>query len=153
MTTSDSIQLDDLRSIHIVGAGGAGMSALAKLLSQLGHQVTGSDLKPGRALDALGDLGITTWVGHRPDQIAGVDLVVASSAVPDGDPEVRLVGFGLDDAHSVANSLQWGPDGWLYGVHGSTVNANVRGIKFQQGIWRYHPASDRPLSRSPPDPC
>ena len=88
MTTSDSIQVDDLRSIHIVGAGGAGMSALAKLLSQLGHQVTGSDLKPGRALDALGDLGITTWVGHRPDQIAGVDLVVASSAVPDGDPEL-----------------------------------------------------------------
>jgi len=88
VTTSDSIQVDDLRSIHIVGAGGAGMSALAKLLSQLGHQVTGSDLKPGRALDALGDLGITTWVGHRPDQIAGVDLVVASSAVPDGDPEL-----------------------------------------------------------------
>ena len=88
MTTSDSIQVDDLRSIHIVGAGGAGMSALAKLLSQLGHQVTGSDLKPGRTLDALGDLGITTWVGHRPDQIAGVDLVVASSAVPDGDPEL-----------------------------------------------------------------
>lgn len=62
---------------------------------------------------------------------------------PDGDPEVRLVGFGLDDAHSVANSLQWGPDGWLYGAHGSTVNANVRGIRFQQGIWRYHPRDDR----------
>lgn len=62
---------------------------------------------------------------------------------PDADPEVRLVGFGLDDAHSVANSLQWGPDGWLYGAHGSTVNADVRGIKFQQGIWRYHPITDR----------
>jgi UDP-N-acetylmuramate--alanine ligase len=86
--TSDSAQLDGLHSIHIVGAGGAGMSALAKLLSQLGHQVTGSDLKPGRALDALADLDITTWVGHRPDQIAGVDLVVASSAVPEGDPEL-----------------------------------------------------------------
>jgi putative membrane-bound dehydrogenase-like protein len=61
----------------------------------------------------------------------------------DGEPEVRLVGFGLDDAHSVANSLQWGPDGWLYGVHGSTVNANVRGVKFQQGVWRYHPSTDR----------
>ncbi|MCP4191163.1 MAG: c-type cytochrome [Planctomycetaceae bacterium] len=62
---------------------------------------------------------------------------------PDDEPEVRLVGFGLDDAHSVANSLQWGPDGWLYGVHGSTVNANVRGVRFQQGIWRYHPPTDR----------
>ncbi len=62
---------------------------------------------------------------------------------PDADPQVRLVGFGIDDAHSVANSLQWGPDGWLYGAHGSTVNANVRGVRFQQGIWRYHPRTDR----------
>ena len=62
---------------------------------------------------------------------------------PDEDPQVRLVGFGIDDAHSVANSLQWGPDGWLYGAHGSTVNADVRGVQFQQGIWRYHPPTDR----------
>jgi len=59
--------------------------------------------------------------------------------VPDGDPEVLLSGFGMEDAHSMANSLQWGPDGWLYGAHGSTVTAKIRGIEFQQGIWRYHP--------------
>jgi putative membrane-bound dehydrogenase-like protein len=59
--------------------------------------------------------------------------------VPDGDPEVLLTGFGLEDAHALANSLQWGPDGWLYGAQGSTVTANIRGITFQQGIWRYHP--------------
>jgi putative membrane-bound dehydrogenase-like protein len=59
--------------------------------------------------------------------------------VPDGNPEVLLTGFGMDDAHAFANSLQFGPDGWLYGAHGSTVNANIRGIEFQQGIWRYHP--------------
>jgi putative membrane-bound dehydrogenase-like protein len=59
--------------------------------------------------------------------------------VPDGDPEVLLSGFGLEDAHAVANSLQWGPDGWLYGAQGSTVTAKVRGVEFQQGIWRYHP--------------
>jgi putative membrane-bound dehydrogenase-like protein len=58
---------------------------------------------------------------------------------PDGDPEVLLSGFGLEDAHALANSLQWGPDGWLYGAQGSTVYANVRGIEFVQGIWRYHP--------------
>ena len=63
--------------------------------------------------------------------------------VPDGDPEVLLTGFGLDDAHAVVNSIQWGPDGWLYGAQGSTVTANIRGIGFQQGIWRYHPASKR----------
>ncbi|VTS05411.1 PVC-type heme-binding CxxCH protein [Tuwongella immobilis] len=58
---------------------------------------------------------------------------------PDGDPEVLLTGFGMEDSHAYANSLQWGPDGWLYGAQGSTVTANIRGIEFQQGIWRYHP--------------
>lgn len=56
-----------------------------------------------------------------------------------GDPEVLLKGFGMEDAHAFANSLTWGPDGWLYGAQGSTVTANIRGIEFQQGIWRYHP--------------
>lgn len=62
---------------------------------------------------------------------------------PDGDPEVLLSGFGMEDAHSVANSLTWGPDGWLYGLQGSTVTAKIRGIEFQQGVWRYHPTSRR----------
>jgi len=62
-----------------------------------------------------------------------------SDDIPDSDPEVLLTGFGMEDAHAFANSLTWGPDGWLYGVQGSTVTANIRGIGFQQGVWRYHP--------------
>ncbi len=62
--------------------------------------------------------------------------------LPDSDPEVLLSGFGMEDAHSVANSLTFGPDGWLYGCQGSTVTARVRGIEFQQGVWRYHPIND-----------
>jgi putative membrane-bound dehydrogenase-like protein len=62
--------------------------------------------------------------------------------IPDGDPEVHLAGFGLEDTHSGANSLRWGPDGWLYGAHGSTCTADVKGVKFLgQAIWRYHPAT------------
>jgi len=61
--------------------------------------------------------------------------------IPDRDPEVCLTGFGMEDAHSVANSLMIGPDGWLYGCQGSTVTANIRGIEFQQGVWRYHPVT------------
>jgi putative membrane-bound dehydrogenase-like protein len=71
--------------------------------------------------------------------------------VPDGDPEVLLTGFGMEDAHSVANSLTWGPDGWLYGCQGSTVTARIKNparprdppIEFQQGVWRYHPPTRR----------
>jgi putative membrane-bound dehydrogenase-like protein len=71
--------------------------------------------------------------------------------VPDGDPVVHLEGFGLEDTHSVANSLCWGPDGWLYAAQGSTVTGHVKrpGIDKQpvhsmgQLIWRYHPESKR----------
>jgi putative membrane-bound dehydrogenase-like protein len=74
--------------------------------------------------------------------------------VPDGDPEVLLSGFGMDDTHSLANSLQFGPDGWLYGAAGSTSTCKIRSsvahapgspevIEFQQGIWRYHPKTKR----------
>src|SRR4051812_48584732 len=59
--------------------------------------------------------------------------------VPDADPEVLLSGFGMEDAQSLANHLTWGPDGWLYGLNGSTTTCHVRGIEFQQGVWRYHP--------------
>jgi putative membrane-bound dehydrogenase-like protein len=63
--------------------------------------------------------------------------------VPDGDPQVLLTGFGMEDAQSLANHLTWGPDGWLYGLNGSTTMCNIRGIEFQQGVWRYHPPTDR----------
>jgi len=70
--------------------------------------------------------------------------------IPDRDPEVRLAGFGLEDTHSVANGLVWGPDGWLYGVQGSTTTSRVvrPGIDppdfpgvYHEGVmvWRYHP--------------
>lgn len=67
--------------------------------------------------------------------------------VPDGDPIVHLQGFGIEDTHSCANSLRWGPDGWLYAAQGSTVTGNIirPGIDKEpvrsmgQLIWRYHP--------------
>jgi putative membrane-bound dehydrogenase-like protein len=63
--------------------------------------------------------------------------------LPDGDPEVLLAGFGMEDASAVANSLTWGPDGWLYGAQGSTVTARIDGLSFQQGVWRYQPLEKR----------
>jgi putative heme-binding domain-containing protein len=70
--------------------------------------------------------------------------------VPDGPPEVHLEGFGLEDTHSVVNSLCWGPDGWLYAAQGSTVSGAVKrpGDKtvvhsMGQLIWRYHPETKR----------
>jgi putative membrane-bound dehydrogenase-like protein len=61
--------------------------------------------------------------------------------IPDGNPEVLLSGFGMEDSQSMANHLTWGPDGWLYGLNGSTTTSKVRGLEFQQGVWRYHPVT------------
>ena len=47
-------------------------------------------------------------------------------------PDVLLTGFGMEDAHSVANSLTWGPDGWLYGCQGSTVTATFVASNFSK---------------------
>ncbi|MBI3838415.1 MAG: c-type cytochrome [Planctomycetia bacterium] len=88
---------------------------------------------------AIGDGGV--YVGQAPYLLFYADR--NGDDVPDGDPEVLLAGFGLEDAHAVINSMQWGPDGWLYGAQGSTVTADIRGIGFQQGIWRYHPRTKR----------
>lgn len=65
------------------------MSALAKLLVAKGHQVSGSDLRGGASLDALAYLDIDVSIGHHPDTVSGSSLVVASSAVPDYDEELR----------------------------------------------------------------
>lgn len=66
---------------------------------------------------------------------------------PDGPPKVHLRGFGIEDSHSLSNSLCWGPDGWLYGANGSTTSlrVTVEGksdppvAREGQLIWRYHP--------------
>ena len=100
--------------------------------------------------DVITGLNITTsvltghggvWVMNPPYLLFYPDKT--GDGLPDGDPEVRLSGFGLEDTHSLANSLTWGPDGWLYGVHGSTSTARVRGVSFLgQAVWRYHPDTD-----------
>ncbi len=102
------------------------------------------------AKDVITGLNITTsvltggggvWVMNPPYLLFYPDE--NGDGLPDGDPEVRLEGFGLEDTHSLASSLTWGPDGWIYGVHGSTSTAEVRGIRFLgQAVWRYHPKTD-----------
>ncbi len=67
----------------------------------------------------------------------------------DGPPQIHLQGFGLEDTHSVVNSLCMGPDGWLYAAQGSTVSGSVKHYgsseppwqSMGQAIWRFHPVT------------
>lgn len=74
--------------IHLVGIGGIGLSAIARVLHGWGYPVSGSDREPTALTRDLAAEGITVYAGHRAEQVAGADLVVASSAVPADNPEV-----------------------------------------------------------------
>ncbi len=90
------------------------------------------------------------WVMHTPYLLFYPDR--DGDDVPDGPPTVHLAGFGLEDTHSVANGLIWGPDGWIYGGQGSTTSSRVvrpgldaadaAGVYFEGCmVWRYHPVT------------
>src|SRR4051794_27984491 len=80
--------LYDVRGAHLIGIGGTAMTPLATILLQMGKRVTGSDLTPNASMDRLRALGATIQIGHRPENVGDVDVVVASSAVPGSNPEV-----------------------------------------------------------------
>ena len=82
------LDLSRPRRIHLVGIGGAGMSAYASVLAAMGHRVTGSDLKASPGMDRLRAAGIGVQIGHRSDHVAGSDVVAVSSAVSDSNAEV-----------------------------------------------------------------
>jgi UDP-N-acetylmuramate--alanine ligase len=73
---------------HVVGIGGAGMSAIATVLAAMGHTVTGSDLKESSSLTRLRALGIDVFVGHSPDNVGDAGVLTLSTAVPAGNAEV-----------------------------------------------------------------
>lgn len=111
------------------------------------HSVFLDDLNLATSI-ARGRGGV--WVLNPPYLLFSPDR--DGDDVPDGDPEVHLEGFGLEDSHSIASNLCWGPDGWLYGAQGSTVTGRIRrpgepddAIIHSMGqlIWRYHPESKR----------
>lgn len=80
--------LEKPRRIHLIGLGGAGMSAIATVLKSMGHVVSGSDVKDSLTLTRLRAGGIRCDIGHRAEQVVGVDAVVYSSAVRRSNTEM-----------------------------------------------------------------
>ncbi|MDH5177820.1 MAG: UDP-N-acetylmuramate--L-alanine ligase, partial [Gammaproteobacteria bacterium] len=77
-----------IKVIHFVGIGGSGMSGIAEVLLNLGYAVQGSDIKQGETTERLQRLGARVLIGHRAENVAGVDVVVVSSAINAANPEV-----------------------------------------------------------------
>jgi UDP-N-acetylmuramate--alanine ligase len=79
----------DIGLIHFVGIGGIGMSGIAEVMHNLGYKVQGSDLTENASVRRLKGLGVPVVVGHDAENLGAAQVVVTSSAVKPGNPEVE----------------------------------------------------------------
>lgn len=116
---------DELEHVHFVGIGGAGLSAIARLMSQRDITVTGSDANDSEEIAALRAEGITCWVGHDGAHLSTADTVVVSTAVRDDNVEVveaRHRGLRLWPRSAALRSLMIGRRTVaVAGTHGKTT--------------------------------
>ncbi len=113
--------------IHLIGIGGTGLSAIARLLLEMGHTVSGSDRAESPFTRDLKSAGVTIHIGHCLENISGADLVVRSSAIPDDNPEVvaaRAAGIPVLKRADFLGSLMQGKTGIaVAGTHGKTTTS------------------------------
>ena len=82
------LDLSSPKRLHVIGVGGPGMSAIAIALAEMGHVVSGSDLREQAVLDRVRAAGVTVHVGHDRSHIEGCDAVTASTAIPASNIEL-----------------------------------------------------------------
>ena len=84
----DQVDLNHRMRVHIVGVGGAGMSAIASVLGAMGHEVSGSDLRDAAGLERLRAGGVRVVIGHDAANLGDAEIVAISTAIPPTNPEV-----------------------------------------------------------------
>ncbi len=122
----------DLREplrLHVVGAGGPGMSAIAIVLAEMGHQVSGSDIREQPVLDRLRAAGVTVNVGHDRSVVHGCTAVTSSSAIPGGNIELDEAratgGTVLTRAGMLASICAMARSVAVAGTHGKTTTTSM----------------------------
>ena len=130
--------LEGVRRVHLVGIGGAGMSALARLMLAQGVPVSGSDAKESRRLVALRTLGAQVHVGHDPGSLDGdpaASVVVVSTAIPPTNPEVveaRRRGLPVWTRAEALNAVMEGREPIaVAGTHGKTTTTSMITVALQ----------------------
>ncbi|WP_372573756.1 UDP-N-acetylmuramate--L-alanine ligase [Ruegeria jejuensis] len=119
----------DVGSIHFVGIGGIGMSGIAEVLLNLGYQVQGSDLKASKITDRLAELGATIFIGQRAENLEGARVVVVSTAIKPGNPELdgaRSMGLPVvRRADMLAELMRLKSNVAIAGTHGKTTTTTM----------------------------
>ena len=115
--------------VHVIGIGGAAMSAIASILAAMGHTVSGSDLKDSPGLARLRAAGVTVHVGHQRDHLGDPDLVAVSTAIPERNPELveaRARGVRVASrAEVLAAICETRRTAAVSGTHGKTTTSSM----------------------------
>jgi UDP-N-acetylmuramate--alanine ligase len=118
-----------IQRIHFVGIGGIGMSGIAEVLLNLGYKVSGSDLKASAVTERLATLGATIFEGHSSENIAGAEVVVASSAIAADNPELaearQLHVPVIQRAEMLAELMRLKYGIAIAGMHGKTTTTSM----------------------------
>src|ERR1700693_810179 len=118
-----------IQRIHFVGIGGIGMSGIAEVLLNLGYKVSGSDLKDSSVTQRLAGLGAAIFEGHRAENIAGAEVVVTSSAISAGNPEVAEAHARhtpvIQRAEMLAELMRLKYGIAIAGMHGKTTTTSM----------------------------
>jgi len=124
-----SLRMGRVERIHFVGIGGAGMCGIAEVLHNEGYVITGSDLSENRTVQQLRELGIVIYVGHQDVHIAGVDVVVRSTAVSDDNPEIKAARMAripvIPRAMMLAELMRFRYGIAVAGTHGKTTTTSL----------------------------
>ncbi len=123
--------------VHLIGIGGAGLSAIATVLLQQGYAISGSDVQASPATERLAELGATVYIGHRPENLpANVDAVIISSAIPAGNPELLAAqqrGLRVvKRAEWLGQMIQGRVGIAMAGTHGKTTTTALTAFLLQQ---------------------
>jgi len=121
--------LGDIQRIHFVGIGGTGMSGIAEVLSNLGYQVSGSDIKASPVTERLEKAGVQIFIGHNAENINQVEVVVTSTAVNKQNPEVKRAYESripvIPRAEMLAELMRFRFGIAVAGTHGKTTTTSL----------------------------
>ncbi|MBS0123198.1 UDP-N-acetylmuramate--L-alanine ligase [Aestuariicoccus sp. KMU-90] len=127
----------DVGPIHFVGIGGIGMSGIAEVLLNHGYRVQGSDLKASKITDRLEQLGAIVFEGQRAENLEGAEVVVISSAIKTGNPELdeaRRRGLPVvRRAEMLAELMRLKSNVAIAGTHGKTTTTTMVATLLDKG--------------------
>ncbi len=127
----------ELGPIHFVGIGGIGMSGIAEVLMTLGYRVQGSDAKASKITDRLVKLGATFFEGQRAENLGAAAVVVISSAIKKGNPELEEARLRklpvVRRAEMLAELMRMRSNIAIAGTHGKTTTTTMVATLLDKG--------------------